>query len=263
MKKIFLLSLVSAFIFASCNKENKDNPDGEDPTSEYVLLKKDTTANDFVVELFSKTETIDMGYTPLYVKVRNFNGEEVENATVTFMPMMDMGSMEHSSPVVQPEFNTHSKLYEGAVVFTMSSDNGNWELNIMANGEGIVVPVTVLNNPTQTKYVGSYTGTDDEKYIVSIVKPFKWTVGMNDVSFMIHKKESMMAFPPVSDFTIAMEPEMTSMEHGSPNNISPTSMGDGLYSGKVNLTMTGDWRLHLDLIKEGDTIVNANIDILF
>lgn len=263
MKKIFLLSLMSAFLFVSCDKNKDVDPDGDGPTSVYTLIKKDTAANDLVVELYAKTETIDMGYTPLYVKVRNLGGDAVENATLSFMPMMDMGMMEHSSPVVEPVFNTSSKMYEGAVVFTMSSDHGSWELSIMVNGEKVTLPIQVFESPINTKYVGSYTGTDNEKYTVSIVRPFKWTVGMNDVSFMVHKKETMMEFPAVSDFIMEMEPEMVAMEHGSPNNVSPTSKGGGLYSGKVNLTMSGEWRLNLDLIKEGDTIVSAVIDIDF
>lgn len=266
MKKLFLLSLMSAFLFVSCNKEKDDKDEktgGTTPSSVYKLLEKDTTDNDLIVELYAKTQAIDMGYTPLYVKIKDFNGNVVENALVSFMPMMDMGTMEHSSPVIQPVFNSNSKYYEGVVVFTMASSAGEWDLDIMVNGEKATFDINVLMNPTGTKYVGSYNGTDGEKYIVTLVKPFVWSVGMNDVSFMVHKKETMMAFPAVSDFTIAMDPQMTSMGHGSPNNVSPISVGNGFYNGKANFTMTGDWRLNLDLIKTGDTIVSANIDILF
>lgn len=267
MKKIFLLSLISAFLFVSCKKE-KDNTDeptvgGTTPTSEYKLIEKDTTDNDLIVELYAKTQTIDMGYTPLYLKVKNINGSAVENAMVSFMPMMDMGTMQHSSPAIQPVFNTASKYYEGVVIFTMASNAESWGLDVMVNGENASFDINVMMNATGTKYVGSYNGTDGEKYIVTLVKPFHWTVGMNDVSFMVHKKETMMSFPSVSDFTIAMDPQMTSMGHGSPNNVSPVSVGNGFYNGKANFTMTGDWRLNLDLIIAGDTIAQANIDILF
>ena len=267
MKNIFLLSLMSAFLFTSCNKENGipvDPITGEPtPTTEYKLLKKDTTDNDLIVELYSKTETIEMGYIPLYLKIRDISGSAVENALVLFMPMMDMGMMQHSSPVEQPVFNSDSDYYEGMVVFTMASSMGSWNLSVNVNGEDASFTINVLENPTGTKYVGSYNGTDGEKYIVSIVRPFEWSVGMNDVSIMVHKNQSMMSFPAVSDLIIAMDPQMTSMGHGSPNNVSPVSVGNGYYDGQVNYTMTGDWRLNLDLIKAGDTIVNSYIDILF
>lgn len=267
MKKIFLISLMSAFLFVSCKKD-KDNTDdsangGTNPNTQYKLIKKDTTDNDLIVELFAKTETIDMGYTLLYVKIKDFNGNAVENATVSFMPMMNMGQMQHSSPFEQPVFNTTSKLYEGMVVFTMSSEHGEWELNTIVNGEDVSFDIDVLNNPTGTKHVGSYSGTDGENYIVSIVKPFHWSVGLNNVTFMVHKRESMNSFTSVDNFTILMDPQMTSMGHGSPNNVSPVSIGNGYYKGKANFTMTGDWRLNLDLIKAGDTVVQANIDIFF
>jgi hypothetical protein len=267
MKKIFLLSLMSAFLFVSCKKDKDETVDpitgGTTAAAQYKLIDKDTIDNDLIVELYANTETIEMGYTPLYVKIKDLSGNAVENAMVSFMPMMDMGTMQHSSPLEQPVFNSSSKYYEGMVVYTMASSAGSWELDVMANGESASFDINVMMNPTNTKYVGSYNGTDGEKYIVTLVRPFKWSVGMNDVSFMVHKKESMMSFPTVSDFTIAMDPQMTSMGHGSPNNVSPVSKGNGYYKGKVNYTMTGDWRLNLDLIKAGDTIVNAYIDVLF
>src|SRR5690554_854834 len=265
MKKIFILSLISAFIFTSCKKDKNEDPTsgGVTPPSEYTLIKKDTTANDLVVELFTKTETIEIGYTKLYVRVKDFNGNAIDNANVTFMPMMDMGNMEHSSPLEQPVFKTSSKLYEGMVVFTMHSGQGDWWLTVNVNGEDVVFPINVLDSKTGTKYVGSYTGTDSEKYVVTLVKPFNWKVGMNDFSVMVHKKETMMSFPAIDNFTVAMDPQMTSMGHGSPNNISPTSAGDGYYNGKVNYTMTGDWRLNFEFIEAGDTIISAYIDVLF
>lgn len=266
MKKILILSLVGAFVFASCKKDKTDEPTtgGTAPVSEYTLLKKDTTANDLVVELYAKTETIEVGYAKLYVKVKNFAGDAIENATLTFVPEMDMGNMQHSSPIEQPVFNSNTKMYEGMVVFTMHSGLGDWTLDVDVNGEIVTFPVNVLDSQTGTKYVGSYTGTDAEKYIVTLVKPFDWKVGMNAVSIMVHKKESMMSFPAVDNFTIEMDPQMISMGHGSPNNTSPISVGNGYYEGQVNYTMTGDWRLNFLLMSAGDTIVeNAYIDILF
>src|SRR5690554_4810887 len=137
MKKIFLLSLMSAFLLVSCKKEKEEDStiDGISPTSQYKLIDKDTTDTDLIVELFAKTTTIDMGYTPIYLKVKDFGGTTVENANVSFLPVMDMGSMEHSSPVEQPTFNSSTKMYEGMAVFTMSSDHGEWELNTIINGD--------------------------------------------------------------------------------------------------------------------------------
>lgn len=268
MKKILILSLISTFAFVSCKKDEKNDVISENSVSEYKLIKKDTTANDLVVALFSKTATIEVGYTPLFLEVKDLSGNVVENAVLTFMPMMtmqmEMGEMEHSSPYEAPVFDSSSKFYEGMVIFTMPSGSDAWRLVVNVNGDELVFPIQVLPSPTGTKYVGSYNGTDSEKYIVTLVKPFDWKVGMNDLSIMVHKRMAMgMSFPAVDDFEVVMDPQMTSMGHGSPNNVSPISVGNGYYEGQVNYTMSGDWRLNFDLIKAGDTIVEAYIDVLF
>lgn len=44
------------------------------------------------------------------------------------------------------------------------------------------------------------------------------------------------------------------MGHGSPNNVNPTNSGKGHYKGKVNFTMAGDWRINLDIYKNGAVV---------
>lgn len=261
MKKIFLLAIAGAFIFAACKKDEVNGDDnGINPSSEYTLIKKDTTDANLIFEIYTKSKLVEVGYNKLYIRVKDLNGAAVDNAVLNFLPMMDMGTMQHSCPTIQPTYNSTSKSYEGVSVFTMT---GSWEFTVIINNGTKTFPVEVLSSPTGTKYVGSYLGTDEKKYFVSIVKPFNWKVGMNDVSIMVHKRSSMDSYTAIDNFTVFMDPQMTSMGHGSPNNVSPTSAGKGYYNGKANFTMTGDWRLNLDLLKAGDTIVSANIDILF
>ncbi|MFA5575211.1 MAG: FixH family protein [Brumimicrobium sp.] len=264
MKKIILLSLAGVVALTSCKKDEIEETNPINEQSVFTLIKKDTTSNDYVVSLFAKTSSIEVGYNNLYVSVKNLDGTNIENATVTFDPIMDMGTMSHGSPLIQPVYKSGSKMYEGVVIFTMpTGDMGTWTMSIDVNGGSTTFPIVVETSKPNTKYVGSYTGTDGEKYIVSIVKPFSWSVGMNDVSIMIHHR-MMDSFIAVDDFHVVMDPQMMSMGHGSPNNISPTSDGNGYYSGEVNFTMTGDWRLNFDLIRNGDTIVTgAYIDIMF
>lgn len=265
MKKVFILPILSLSLFFSCNKEEEKTTENEgtNTSSAYQLIKKDTTDTDHIIKLFAKTSTLDMGYHPLYMKIKNLGGEELSTLSPSLLPMMDMGTMKHSSPVVQPTYNSEINMYEGAAIFTMASTMGEWELKTIVEEDTTDLELNVLESQAGFKHVGSYNGMDGEKYIVSLVRPNDWKVGINDVEIMVHKKENMMSFPAVEGLTIYMDPQMTSMGHGSPHNISPVDVGNGVYAGKVNYTMTGDWRLNLDLIKEGDTIVNANIDILF
>ncbi len=44
------------------------------------------------------------------------------------------------------------------------------------------------------------------------------------------------------------------MGHGSPNNVNPVSTGKGHYKGKVNFTMTGEWKINVIVKKDGNII---------
>jgi len=50
----------------------------------------------------------------------------------------------------------------------------------------------------------------------------------------------------------------------SSNNQNPVLSANGHYVGKVNLTMTGDWKLDIDLLNGQTTIVtDADIEFTF
>lgn len=264
MKKIFMGVLMSALVFTSCKKEEVEP---EDPTvtptpAALVEIASATNTANQTVKLFSESGTLTTGYTNIYVTVTDDQGNSVENALVEFAPLMQMTSMAHACPVEQPAFNATTGKYKGALVFIMSSMGGDWTLDVSVDG----VPVTFDLNVEEsaTKVVGSYMGSDGVTYFISLLRPTNWQVGMNDFEVLIHKRESMMSFPADDDFTIDMDPEMMSMGHGSPNNVSPVSIGNGHYNGDVNFTMTGDWRMHMALSKAGVEIhPDAYLEIVF
>jgi hypothetical protein len=84
------------------------------------------------------------------------------------------------------------------------------------------------------------------------MKPFDAKVGMNDIEVFVHTEESMMSYPAVENITLVMTPDMPSMGHGSPNNENPVHKGNGMYQGKVNFTMGGEWRVMFDVM-DGET----------
>ncbi len=264
MKKIILTALVGAFALVSCKKEEVEPVVTTDPVvaPSLVEIASATTSNNETVTLYGYSATIEAGYTKIFAKVTDAGGTAMESATVTYSPMMDMGTMVHSAPIEQPVFNATEGKYEGAVVFIMSSMAGTWTLDVSVNGNPASFTLNVAEPATQM--VGVYTGSDSEPYVVSLVRPVSWHVGLNNFEIAIHHKASMMSFPADDDFTIEFEPEMVSMQHGSPNNVSPVLTSNGHYAGVVNYTMTGDWRLHFRLLKNGVEIVNdAYVDILF
>ena len=258
MKYLLILSTVFLFLFSSCKKENV-KPDA--PAITKIKIGEVVTSQNLKASMWSD-DNIATGYHKLYLSVTDASGNAVNNATVNVLPLMKMPTMTHSSPVEKPVYNSVSKLYEFAVVFTMPSGTDSWSLKTSINGEDKTIDVTVP--AAKTKIVGSYVGTDGKKYVVSLVPPKKWAVGLNDIEIMVNQMADMMTFPGVDNMTTQMTPEMPSMGHGSPNNVNPVAIGNGHYKGKVNYTMTGDWRLHFKIYQDDVVIMeDAFIDILF
>lgn len=258
MKRMFSCAILCAVISAACKKDNIK------PTG--ITEKKklaEITQNDRTITLWSDFQTLHTGYNKLYVTLKDVQGNEMKDVSLSFFPLMDMGTKKHSSPAEVLQYNQDLKCFEGAVVFTMpTSETGSWQLDVKTDGNTITFPLTV--NPSPLKQSGVYVGSDDQKYILALVPPGKWNIGLNDLNIFISRQVSMMEFVADDDFKIDLITEMPSMEHGSPNNINPESVGKGYYKGKVNYTMTGDWRLHLKLKKNGAVIVeDAYLDVLF
>ena len=55
---------------------------------------------------------------------------------------------------------------------------------------------------------------------------------------------------------------MPSMDHGSPNSEGPVHVAKGHYKGKANFTMTGEWRLHLELATQSTVLDEKYFDIV-
>lgn len=192
---------------------------------------------------------------------------KITNASVEFKPVMTMnmgtGTMMHSCPVENP-VKAVDGVYQGAVVFIMpSSTDGIWKMNLTvnqpeSNKSGTASFEITVNDPFNS-LMKSFVAqsSDSSKLFVSFLKPVEWKVGTNDLEFTIHKKTSMMSFPADSTYSIEFVPEMPSMGHGSPNNVNPLSMGNGHYKGKVNFTMTGEWKLNVNILKNGAVVSNG------
>jgi hypothetical protein len=201
---------------------------------------------------------IEDGYEPLLFTLIDSATQNsfIEDAHIHLMPMMGMsGVAEHGAPAEDPEGNlsTEHNSFLGAVVFTMP---GDWMLQVhvhnhVVDKEGdVMIPIPVqAANPPQVK---TLTTNDNAILVVSWarrkVTPVK---GMNDIEFTVHHAVNLMTYEPDSSYTMTITPEMPSMGHGSDGNIDPTHVALGHYKGKVNFTMAGDWRVHVQLRKDG------------
>jgi hypothetical protein len=273
MKKIYLFIIaLTAITISSCQKD--DNVEIEDPKS--LLLKISETyaiGSAAKVELWSNT-ALSTGHQNLFIALYDsVTNKSISTATVQIMPMMEMNmngmKMNHSAPMESPESITAiNTLFPCSAVFTMPSNgtDGIWRMKIMVKKEGqskfglADMPIPVKqSNPERVKNI---TAADGTKLTIAYIFPLKPKVGVNDFEISIHRKQDMMTFPADDSYTIVMTPEMPSMGHGSPNNINPLHIKNGHYKGKVNFTMTGDWRINLVLNKDGKTS-STFFDLLF
>lgn len=267
MKNRIITFGLIAFSLLSCKKEQvaplPPTPPTPVPTSPYTEIGSAVTSSNLTVTLYADDD-LSVGYSRLYAEVKDQTGTIVDNATVEYAPLMDMGMMQHACPVEQPGFNNNSNFYEGAMVFTMSSATGTWYLEVLVNGSPATFTLNVADAPLGIKEVGTYSGTDGINYIISLKRPVAWSVGSNDLVVLLHKRQDMMHFPVVDSMELVFTPEMVSMGHGSTGNVDPVSIGSGYYQGIASLSMSGDWRFHFELKKNGVTIhPDAYLDILF
>jgi hypothetical protein len=199
---------------------------------------------------------IEEGYEPLVFALRDSSHPDsfIGDAHIYLKPVTGMsGIVEQGAPAEDPPEATYNSQFLGAVVFTMA---GDWRLGIhvhnhLVDKEGdVLIPIAVQSaNPSQVK---TLTTKDSSLLVVSWarrkVTPVK---GMNDIEFTIHHAVNLLTYEADSSYTMGITTEMPSMGHGSDGNIDPVHVASGHYKGKVNFTMPGDWRVHVQLRKNG------------
>ncbi|MCW5908980.1 MAG: FixH family protein [Chitinophagales bacterium] len=251
--------LIAVFLFSSCKKENHNHNHYPIPSNLKLLASGYAEGSATRIDVYA-ADSFFSGYNSLYLALYDSaSNERQTDADVTLMPMMSMmGGMNHSAPFENPATAKPADgLFTCAVVYIMPSSTGNtWKLNItvLNNRTGLqgtaALDVNVLQ-PSLSR-MKSVTALDDSaKLFISIVKPFVPVVGVNDFEITIHKKASMMSFPAANDYTTEVNPQMLSMGHGSPLNVNPVPDNNGHYKGKLNFTMSGDWRVFLKLNHNG------------
>ncbi len=260
MKKsiLILLSIAVLCVVAFLSACSKDDVQEPDPVVGLTKITEGYAAGAAAkVEVYTKETSITAGYTNFYFALYDsVTGERIEDAHIQLTPMMDMGTMMHSSPYENPASEKAvNHLFPCSVTFIMSSMGGTWTLKIQVHNnlndkEGtITIPITV-NEPTRSRQKSFTAAHNGAKYFISLIEPSAASskVGINDMEIAIYKKASMMSWPADSSLSVILTPEMPTMGHGSPNNVNPTHIGNGHYKGKVNFTMTGLWRLNLDFM---------------
>lgn len=261
-RAMLLAALFTITLVAGCKKDDDDDDNLPKNTDGLVLVAAGyATGSGAFIKLWA-ADSLFTGYNKLFVQaLDSATDKEITEAHIYLAPLMDMGTMTHAAPYENPasEYAVNG-LFPGAVVFQMPGAMG-WTLDIQIhnhdnNLEGHVTLPLVVKDPAQARVHSITALNDGAKLIISYVGPNKPVVGINDFEITIHKRESMMSFPAQDDYTVEIEPEMPSMGHGSPNNENPVHTSNGHYKGKVNFTMTGDWRINMVIKKNGEVVAD-------
>ena len=261
MKFLRILPLVLVTIFASCTSDTNEPAVDE---LEGLTKFKEITNSTHSIELYKHMGGLEQGFNEISLKIKDkATNQYIKNATVTWMPMMHMMTKNHSCPKSPiTKVSTDGLVYEGYIVFQMAQNATEyWDLKIDYSINGTAYTMTsVIDVPASAKQkVSSFMGSDNVKYIVAYVDPHHPKVGINDMVVGVWKMQDMMTFPVVDNYKLKVDPRMPSMgNHSSPNNVDATQIGVGdLYKGKLSLTMTGYWKLNLQLLNASGTVLKG------
>jgi hypothetical protein len=265
MKNLKYLSiLLLAIAFFSCSSDSdsvQENPINE--TSGLVKVQELSNDN-HTVELYTETGKLIQGYNQISLRIKDKTiNKYITNASINWTPIMNMSTMKHSCPKSLIEkVSGKQTLYNGDIIFQMAQNTSTfWELkiNYIINAIDYTATAPISVSGSDKRTVNSFTGTDGVKYILAYINPKNPKIGLNNMTVGLYKMEDMMTFTAVDNFKVKIDPRMPSMgNHSSPNNTDLVqSVSGGLYNGKLSLTMTGYWKINLQLLNTSDQILKG------
>lgn len=262
---LFILLLI-----ISCSTDDTIDPN----INEIEGLKKiqELTNGTHTLELFNTSGNFKTGYNDISIRIKDNETQSfVENASLSWMPIMQMSTMAHSCPksVISKAIDK-STVYEGFIIYQMANlDGSGWSLKMdySINGTSYSATSDIVVMQSEFQNVTTFTGTDGVNYVVALIEPVQPKIAVNKMKVGLFKMESMMSFPTVADYKITLDPRMPGMgNHSSPNNKDLTyNAADKMYEGDLSLTMSGYWVLNLKLLNnagdilKGETITEEHI----
>lgn len=263
--KHLLSILLIALLTISCSTDDEDNM-GTSSVSEVdgLTLIQELTNSTHRIELYNTTGEFKTGYNAVSLRVKDLaTNTYVEDAELSWMPVMQMPTMQHVCPMSSPtKVIDKNTVYSGYIIYQMTNlDGEGWSLTVdyTINGNDYTVSdtITVIQNHNQN--VLSFLGADDVRYIVALIEPSTPKIAINTLKVGLFKMENMMSFPVVENFSLTLDPRMPGMgNHSSPNNTDLIyNPSDGMYYADLSLTMTGYWVLNLKLLNENSEVLKG------
>lgn len=241
----------------------KDSPIDNTAETANLTLVKTVTNGSHNIKIYTENGKLQTGYNKIYLQLTNADGSLINNAQLTWKPLMHMMSMQHACPYSAiTKVADKNTLYEGYIVFQMAGNASEyWELQFdYTIGSATYTASSKIDVTVAAKRnLVSFIGTDNTRYVIAMVTPTTPKAAINDMQAMVFKMQDMMTFPIVDGYTVKIDPRMPGMgNHGSPNNVHLTqNSANKIYQGKLSLTMTGYWKINLQLANATGAIVKG------
>lgn len=259
--KYITILFLSITLF-SCSSDDDNTPETVlDETSGLVKIQE-ITNDTHTIELYSASGRLVQGYNLVSLRIKDNKTKTYStDAQVEWTPLMHMTMMKHSCPRTAVTKAAGKKtVYEGGIIFQMAQNETEyWELGLTftINTVSYTASAKISVPASAKRTVSSFKGTDGNNYVIAYISPSFPKVAANDMTVGLYKMEDMMTFSVPTDYTIKMDPRMPGMgNHGSPNN-TDLLQTNGLYNGKLSLTMTGYWKINLQVLNAQNEVLKG------
>lgn len=276
MKNLILATLLLVSLF-SCNDSN-ENKGPEAPLLQYTITTAVDTDNNLSLKLLSNKKQLNEGVNTVGFQLEDsssvVNGGEWKITPIMKMNNGDMMHM-HSTPLLGFQSETAGNSGIGQILFVMPTvDHGSWTVEVVYTKDDtdvakwvfeiMVNPVVfVTTDPTFKTVINVPIANTENKLIMGYnFLAGDPAMGSNTYEIMAFKRIPSMghghleSYELLTDLTIKATPFMPSMDHGSSNNTDPVITSEGKYQGVANFTMTGDWQLLLNVVQNGDILLD-------
>lgn len=263
MKLKYIISILCIVLFTlSCSTDDDTNSILNEV--EDLIKIQDINNNTHTIEFFNKTGKFETGYNAISLRIKdNTTDTYVENASLNWIPVMQMPTTAHSSPKSEISKTIGMKtVYEGFIVYQMANlDGSGWSLSIdyTIDGNTYNASSDIVVMQSEFQNVTSFTGADEKRYVLVLRAPEEPKIAINRLKVGLFTMETMMSFPVVEAFRMTLDPRMPGMgNHSSPNNTDLTyNSAKQLYEGNLSLTMTGYWVLNLQLLNAAGELLKG------
>lgn len=244
MRYIVPFCLFITVLIYSC-KDNSVNTSEQNSSANYTKLFTIDSAN-IRFEVYSTyPPNFVMGYNNVGFKVF-INNQEKTTGFVNFHPEMHHPNISqyHSTPASsQYYYQSDCGLFTGYICFTMYTDpNSFWVGSLNYNNEARIDSFSFVVNTRSSSQIKSFVDTSSGYiYLITLANPMNPAQGMNTFQCLLHRSYDNIEYEEIDSAQMFIRTWMETMGHGSTGNEPPIYKGGGIYEGKVNLNMSGNW----------------------